>query len=496
MKKVLSTITVLSLGTFAFGQVGINTPTPESTLDIRGKNHLGPVTANDGVLVPRVSDLITNGAVSGQLVYLVADSGAFTKGFYYWNGIVWTGFGGSITGSDTTNDAWINDSSNTMVKLGTLSDGSTARAAGTEFVAKDNGAVGIGTSLPDSSSILDITSADKGILIPRVSLTSATDQTTILAPAVGLLVYNTGASTLTYKGFVFWNGTEWRSINNTTTINPSISGLTCSGASAFPQTFTSGVPYSGTLTVPYSNGNGGSYQGASSFTQNGLTFTLNPGTLNNGNGTITYSVTGTPNFSSPSTATIPLSFLGFNCNAIIGNNSSSFAVGEVKSVRIVVPASEFTNRSTAGTINGMNGKLITNTSTISNRNQAYTLANATDKSRFIVINGLRMDFLQSRGSDNSVSPKFFNTLSNAVSYNVSSLSTNDAYTQGAGTNIQAGYYSYNIDGNDDFACGFGTQAEYVNAMITFDNGEWYNCTWHATRDANNYYFYMTAQRLN
>ena len=356
--------------------------------------------------------------------------------------------------------------------------------------------VGVGTSSPNLSSIMDINASNKGLLIPRVALTSATDQTTILSPAVGLLVYNTGASTLTYKGFVFWNGTEWRSINNATTINPSISGLICSGASAFPPTFTSGIPYSGTLTVPYSNGNGGSYQGSSSFTQNGLTFTLNPGTLNNGNGTITYSVSGTPNFSSPGTASVPLTFLGYSCNAVIGNNGSSFTVGEIRSARIVVPAAQFTNRGTAGTINRMNGKSINNITTDSNRNQAYTLANTFDKSKFIIINGLRMDFIQSWGADTSVSPKFFNTLSNPVSYNVSSLSTADAYIYGAGTTVRAGYYDYQIDGNDDFSCVAGGQAEYVNSMITFDNGEWYNCTWHATRDANNYYFYMTAQRLN
>lgn len=352
--------------------------------------------------------------------------------------------------------------------------------------------VGIGTPSPDPSAMLDVVSSDKGLLIPRVALTSATDQITVPSPAVGLLVYNTGAAALTFKGFVFWNGTEWRSINNTTTINPSISGLTCSGASAFPQTFTSGVPYSGTLTVPYSNGNGGSYPGGSSSTQNGLTFSLNPGTLNSGNGTITYSVTGIPDFSSPSTAAIPLSFLGYNCSAVIGNNSSSFAVGEIKSARIIVPATPFITN--GGTRNMMNGKAVNNTTT-TNRNAAYELATAIDQSKFIFINGLRMDFLES-GTSGNVSPKFFNTLSTDVTYNVSSLSTYDANIHGANTIIKTGYYSYYIDGNDDLGCSTGNQAEYVNAMVTFSNGEWYNCTWHATRDTDNYYFYMTAQRLN
>ena len=498
MKKLFMLHLVFPVTFLSYAQVGINTAIPESTLDIRAKNHLGVVSASDGVLVPRVSDLSVNGSVNGQLVYLIGNSGAFTKGFYYWNGIVWTGISG--TSGDTTNDAWVNDNSNSIVKLGTQSDGTTARAIGTDFVAKDNGAIGIGTSSPNASSILDITSTNKGVLIPRVALTSPTDQVTIPSPATGLLAYNTGAGALTYKGFVFWNGTEWRSINNTTTINPGITALNCSGASSSPQTFISGTPYSGTLSVPYSNGNGGSYEGGSTFTQNGLTFTLNPGILSIGNGSIIYSVTGTPNFSSPSTVSVPLNFLGYNCNAVIGNNSSLFAVGEIRSARIIIPAAPFVNRGTAGNTQIMTGKAVGNTSTVNNRNQAYTLADAANKSKFIIINGLRMDFIQtgsgSSNPTNNVSPKFFNTSSGVISYNISSLSTYDSNINGAGSSIQSGYYSYTIDGNDDFLCTAGDGSEYVNVMVTFNNGEWYNCTWHATRDTNNYYFYMTAQRLN
>ncbi len=44
---------------------------------------------------------------------------------------------------------------------------------------------------PDISAMLDIVSSDKGLLIPRVSLTSVTDNTTIASPATSLLVYNT-----------------------------------------------------------------------------------------------------------------------------------------------------------------------------------------------------------------------------------------------------------------------------------------------------------------
>ncbi len=85
MKRILSLIALLSFFTMIFAQLGINTITPQSTLDIRGKNHLGPVAADDGILVPRVSDLTTNGTVNGQLVYYLGNP----KGFYYWEDSQW-----------------------------------------------------------------------------------------------------------------------------------------------------------------------------------------------------------------------------------------------------------------------------------------------------------------------------------------------------------------------------------------------------------------------
>ncbi|MHB8262000.1 MAG: hypothetical protein ACYDEC_17210, partial [Bacteroidia bacterium] len=50
---------------------------------------------------------------------------------------------------------------------------------------------------PDPSSLLDINAApsnNKGLLIPRISLASTTDVTTIPTPATSLVVYNTNAT--------------------------------------------------------------------------------------------------------------------------------------------------------------------------------------------------------------------------------------------------------------------------------------------------------------
>ena len=166
--------------------------------------------------------------------------------------------------------------------------------------------VGIGTTSPNASSVLDITSNNKGVLMPRIALQSSTDQTTIPSPATGLMVYNTGTGSLTYKGFVFWSGTEWRSVENNTLIAPVLSQINCQNAALSPFTYTAGVPFSGTLSVPYSDGNGGQYAGGTSTSVNGLTFTLRPGTLQVGAGYLYFSVSGTPTVSSPSPSNITI----------------------------------------------------------------------------------------------------------------------------------------------------------------------------------------------
>lgn len=59
----------------------------------------------------------------------------------------------------------------------------------------------------DVSAVLDLTSSNKGLLIPRISLTSLTDATTISNPATSLLVYNTNAALTGGTGYYFNNGT-------------------------------------------------------------------------------------------------------------------------------------------------------------------------------------------------------------------------------------------------------------------------------------------------
>ena len=74
---------------------------------------------------------------------------------------------------------------------------------------------GIGTTTPNASAKLDVYSTNKGFLPPRVTLTSATDATTIASPAEGLLVYNLGSVGL-QAGYYYWNGANWATIATAT----------------------------------------------------------------------------------------------------------------------------------------------------------------------------------------------------------------------------------------------------------------------------------------
>ncbi|RXR20923.1 tail fiber domain-containing protein [Flavobacterium amnicola] len=64
--------------------------------------------------------------------------------------------------------------------------------------------VGIGTVTPDASAALDISSTNKGVLVPRMT---QAQRNLIGTPATGLLIYQTDAT----PGFYYYNGASWQS---------------------------------------------------------------------------------------------------------------------------------------------------------------------------------------------------------------------------------------------------------------------------------------------
>ncbi|HYK46980.1 MAG TPA: tail fiber domain-containing protein, partial [Parafilimonas sp.] len=79
------------------------------------------------------------------------------------------------------------------------------------------GAAGIGTTTPNASSLLEIKSTTKGILIPRMSKIK---RDSIASPATGLLIFQTNST----PGFYYYNGTAWTAVSSNGT-NKSLSNL-------------------------------------------------------------------------------------------------------------------------------------------------------------------------------------------------------------------------------------------------------------------------------
>jgi hypothetical protein len=69
-------------------------------------------------------------------------------------------------------------------------------------------AVGIGTASPNASALLEVSSSNKGVLVPRVSLSSLVDGATIPSPATSLLVYNTNLALAGGAGYFYNSGTH------------------------------------------------------------------------------------------------------------------------------------------------------------------------------------------------------------------------------------------------------------------------------------------------
>lgn len=79
-----------------------------------------------------------------------------------------------------------------------------------------NAQVGILTNNPNASAQLDIYSGIKGLLIPRVVLSSdLSSPSPLSSPATSLLIFNTGGAQS--QGFYYWDGAKWALIKTPNT---------------------------------------------------------------------------------------------------------------------------------------------------------------------------------------------------------------------------------------------------------------------------------------
>src|SRR5436305_2081662 len=81
-----------------------------------------------------------------------------------------------------------------------------------EAIAQNVGVNSTGAA-PNTSAMLDVAATDKGLLVPRVTLSSINDVATITTPATSLLVYNTATAGVSPNnvtpGFYYYDGAKW-----------------------------------------------------------------------------------------------------------------------------------------------------------------------------------------------------------------------------------------------------------------------------------------------
>jgi len=485
-----------------------STATANNGLSVSGANVQlgGSALLADSSILTSGNKLTLNGSGTNGVLSIVG-TGTGTSGDLEVNTAATTGNGVQISANSLTTGSGIRiitsnntvNSTNGLLQVantGTSITGILARlqsnsAAGSGVTVLNNGNTGIGTASPAASAILDVnvnslaSGSKKGFLGPQVALSSSTDVITIPSPASGLLVYNLGTGTLKYVGYVFWNGIEWRSLAGNSLVDGILGAITCNGVTLSPSTYSSGTAYSGTMNVPYTGGDGGYYAAQSVGPVNGLTATLQSGNFNNGSGTLSYKVTGTPTVTSPISTTFSLTIGGKTCSAVVGTGDT-LAPGDLLYYKASMPSSASGVWLSAYVLDLpiLGGKL---------RLDAYFNADSNGGNGFV-----------------SMFPRIVNTSSTAVKFWFSALTTVDSFNAGnyllasstptgSGTSLAPSAYVeldngiyYGVGYNDitgtttprTSGSGQGGHQEVLTLDLSLDN-KWYRVYYFPTVDNKN-----------
>ncbi|MFH1393118.1 MAG: helix-turn-helix domain-containing protein, partial [Patescibacteria group bacterium] len=168
-----------------------------NTLSVSGNTSLSNLTVSTSLLPPRMTTAQKNSIVSPAAGLILFDTDLTKLNVY--NGTVWKNVGNPEIGSD--------------VPGGT--SGSVLYVDSSGFLAQDNAnffwdaslhSLGIGTSTPNATAILDLTSTSTGLLPPRMT---TAQKNSIVSPASGLMLFDTDLTKLNV-----YNGTVWKNVGN------------------------------------------------------------------------------------------------------------------------------------------------------------------------------------------------------------------------------------------------------------------------------------------
>ena len=335
--------------------------------------------------------------------------------------------------------------------------------------------VGVGTTSPNASAILEVSSTNKGVLLPSVNLTSNTmdlDGNSSTVQPVGMLVYNSG-NVLT-KGYCYWSGTEWRSITNSSLAQGTLGAIQCNAVSINPESYTAGTAYSGTMSVPYTGSNGGVYSAQTIGPVNGLTATLVAGNFTLGSGTLLYAITGTPTVTSPTTTTFPINIGGKTCSAVVGFGTG-IAPGDLVYYKTSISASVGGNVLLSSLVNDLpilGGKL---------RLDALLPSSANGGNATVSINPVFSNIT------NTAVKFWYSAMSTVNNYNASNyLLASGSYVK-LDDGIYCGYGYNDITGTSSprtAGIGEGGHNEVLTADVVLDD-KWYRINFFPTVDNNN-----------
>jgi hypothetical protein len=206
MKKIVSALFCLFCFLNSNAQVGIGTSTPSASAKLE------IASTTQGFLPPRMTSA-ERGNISNPANGLIVYQTDATAGLYYFNGSSWIYIINSTTavlpvsngGTGTSNGSITGSSALTFAAGGSNQD-ITLSPSGTGNSIL-NGSVGVGTSSPDGSAIVELNSTTKGFLPPRMTYSQ---RNSINSPAQGLIIYCT---TCGVSGELeVFNGSVWTNL--------------------------------------------------------------------------------------------------------------------------------------------------------------------------------------------------------------------------------------------------------------------------------------------